>query len=92
MELVVTDRSGNRTPLNLDELHRVMDLIILDLGIPSPWGLQDQHLAKPLGWWLAYFRIVSLEGKLRHETIHEPPFLFGLAKLLEVSSGQVRPP
>ena len=40
MELVVTDRSGNRTPLNLDELHRVMDLIILDLGIPSPWGLE----------------------------------------------------
>lgn len=108
MELFVTKRSGHRHPIDLDKIHRVLDwaaerldriqscqeqaLNSSSLDWLLPWEVQERHPAKWQGWWQDFFRIFILEGRRRNETIHEPPFLFGLAKLLEVSFGQVRPP
>jgi len=92
LELIITDRSGRRSPFYLDDLHRYFDSVIDILEGKSPMGAKERHLAELVGWWSVFFRIFTLEIRLRHDTIHEPPFLFGLEKLLEVSFGQVRPP
>lgn len=108
MNLFVTKRNGHKEPIDLDRIHRVLDWAaeMLDerssstvfsiSGITtssrSETILSAISQVKFLRIWSLNCNFLEVEGKLYHDTIHDSPFLFGLAKLLKVSCWQARPP
>lgn len=108
MKLFVTKRNGHKEPIDLDRIHRVLDWAaeMLDESSSSTVipisGITTSSMSETILSAIAQLKIqpvwspnchfLEVEGTLYHDTIHDSPFLFGLAKLLKVSCWQARPP